>query len=377
MRPFSMYRGQAPIVAGIEHERQSTMRGFYFALLIIAAAVPAAGCRVAQPHAGEGLFPAPNMPRELNKVVLPAYTIEPPDILVIEAIHIVPRSPYILRTADILAVNVLGTLPDAPISGAFPVQPGGIVNLGLPYGAVKVSGLTVDDAQREVQRIVGLQVQSPVVNVSLLEMAGKQQIAGQHLVGPDGTVTLGSYGSVPVVGMTLAQAKYAIEGHLRQFLEDPEVAIDVFAYNSKVYYVITQGAGTGDGVTRFPVTGNETVLDALANINGTTSVSSKKIWIARPVPNTDEMHILPVDWQGITAHGTSLTNYQILPGDRVFIAEDKLVAFDTRLAKLLAPMQRASGFALLTVNTAGQLSGNVLQNAQFGQNGGFGGGGFF
>jgi hypothetical protein len=174
------------------------MRGIYFALLMVATAMPAAGCRVAHPH-GAGhvdILPAPNMPRELNKVVMPTYTIEPPDILVIEAIHIVPRSPYILRTADILAINVLGTLPDAPISGAFAIQPGGIVNLGLPYGAAKVSGLTIDDAQREIQRVVGLQVQGPVVNVSLLEMAGKQQIAGQHLVGPDGTVTLGSYGSV-------------------------------------------------------------------------------------------------------------------------------------------------------------------------------------
>jgi polysaccharide biosynthesis/export protein len=350
------------------------MRGYYFALLIMTAAIPAWGCRTMPPEhpSAVALMPPPNMPRELNKVVLPTYTIEPPDILIIEAIHIVPRSPYVLRTADILAINVIGTLPDAPITGAFPIQPGGIVNLGLPYGAAKVSGLTIEDAQREVLRVVGLQVRDPVVNVSLLEMAGKQQIAGQHLVGPDGTVTLGSYGSIPVVGMTLTQAKFAIEAHLRQFLEDPEVAVDVFAYNSKVYYVITQGAGTGDAVIRFPITGNETVLDALANINGTTAVSSKKIWIARPVPNCDEMHILPVDWQGITAQGTSLTNYQILPGDRVFVAEDKLVAFDTGLAKLLAPFQRAQGFVLLTSGTVSRLSGNVLQNGrQFGGAGGF------
>jgi polysaccharide export outer membrane protein len=316
----------------------------------------------------------PGMPRELNKVVLPSYTIEPPDILVIEAIHIVPRSPYLLRTSDVLAINVLGTLPDAPVTGAFPIQPGGMVNLGMPYGSVKVSGLTVEQAQAEVRGVMALQVREPVVTVSLLEMSGRQQIAGQHLVGPDGTVTLGSYGSVPVVGMTLTQAKHVIENHLRQFLEDPEVAVDVFAYNSKVYYVITQGAGLGDGVTRFPVTGNETVLDAMANINGTTQVSSKKIWIARPVPNSDEMQILPVDWQGITAQGTTVTNYQILPGDRIFVAEDSLVAFDTHLAKMLAPLQRAEGFILLTAGTVTRLSGRVLSGGGSGQ---FGGGGFF
>ncbi len=29
-----------------------------------------------------------------------------------------------------------------------------------------------------------------------------------------------------------------------------EVAVDVFGYNSKVYYVVTQGAGLGDGAAQ-------------------------------------------------------------------------------------------------------------------------------
>jgi polysaccharide biosynthesis/export protein len=351
------------------------MRGIVYGLLLAIALTLSAGCKTAHPQSVDAPFAIvpPSMPRELNKVVLPTYTIEPPDILVIEAIHIVPRAPYLLRSSDVLAIYVQGTLPDAPVSGAYPIQPGGIVNLGVPYGAAKVSGLTIEQAQAEVQRIMALHVREPVVTISLLEMSGKQQIAGQHLVGLDGTVTLGSYGSVPLVGLTLAQAKTALETHLQQYLENPEVAVDVFAYNSKVYYVVTQGAGLGDGVTRFPVTGNETVLDAIANINGLTSVSSKKIWIARPDPHSNEMQILPVDWPGITAQGATVTNYQILPGDRVFVAEDKLVAFDTHLAKLLAPFQRAEGFILLTTGTAGRLSGKVMKGG--GTGGIFGGGG--
>lgn len=351
------------------------MRGVVWGTLLATALICEAGCKVARPQSADGPYALvpPLMPRELNKVVLPTYTIEPPDILVVEAIHIVPRSPYLLRTSDVIAINATGTLPDAPIAGAYPIQPGGIVNLGLPYGAAKVSGMTIEQAQAEVQRVLTSQVREPVVTISLLEMAGKQQIAGQHLVGPDGTVTLGSYGSVSIVGLTLAQAKTALETHLQQYLENPEVAVDVFAYNSKVYYVITQGAGLGDGVTRFPVTGNETVLDAIANVNGLTQISSKKLWIARPVPHTGEMQILPVDWQGITAQASAATNYQILPGDRVFVAEDKLVAFDTHLAKLLAPMQRAEGFILLTSGAVSRLSGRVLKGG--GSPGLFGGGG--
>jgi polysaccharide export outer membrane protein len=125
-------------------------------------------------------------------------------------------------------------------------------------------------------------------------------------------------------------------------------------------------------VTRFPITGNETVLDAIANVSGTQSVSSKRIWIARPTPGADGVQVLPVDWKGVSVAGATATNYQLMPGDRVIIGEDRLVATDTKLAKLFAPAQRTLGFTLLSVGTAARLSGRVLNN---GSN--VGGGGIF
>ena len=155
--------------------------------------------------------------------------------------------------------------------------------------------------------------------------------------------------------MTLSQAKTAIEEHLAQTLDQPEVSVDVYSYNSKVYYVITQGAGQGDGVARFPITGNETVLDAISQVNGLHSVASKKIWIARPGPDPGSCQILPVDWCAIAECASIESNYQVLPGDRIFIAEDKLVAFDNHLAKFIAPMERVFGFATFGGRTVQQL----------------------
>ena len=301
------------------------------------------------------------MPRELSKVVLPEYTIEPPDILMIDAIHIVPRAPYRLRTLDVVQIQVWGTLPDAPIGGFFSVEPGGLVNLGAQYGSVKIAGLTVDEAKFAIEDHLRTHLREPFASVTLAEMAANQQIAGQHLVCPDGTVTLGSYGSVSVVGHSKAAAKAAIEAHLSTYLENPEVSVDVFAYNSKVYYIVTQGAGLGDAVYRLPITGNETVLDAISQINGLDPVSSKQIWIARPAPGSQTVQILPVDWEGITALASTGTNYQVMPGDRVFVAEDKLVALDMSIAKLTAPLERTMGFVLLGTGTATRLSGPVLR----------------
>ena len=63
-------------------------------------------------------------------------------------------------------------------------------------------------------------------------------------------------------------------------------------------------------------------------------MSSKKIWIARPRREGTGVQMLPVSWEHITAQASTSSNYQVLPGDRVFIAEDKRVLYDTEIAKL-------------------------------------------
>jgi polysaccharide biosynthesis/export protein len=301
------------------------------------------------------------VPRELCKSVLPTYIIEPPDILTIDAVHIVPRPPYRLRAMDALALQVQGLPVDMPIAGVYPIEPGGFVRLGPRYGAVRVTSMTVEEAEQAIEKHLRATMKEPVVTATLAEMATKQQIAGQHLVGLDGRVVLGSYGSVGVVGLTIEQAKAAIEDHLSQFLDSPEISLDVFAYNSKVYYIVTQGAGQGDAVYRFPVTGNETVLDAISNINGLNFNCSKRIWIARPSDEPGKVEVLPVEWDAITSKACASTNYQILPGDRVFVAEDKMVALDTGIAKITAPFERLFGFSMLGVGTVTRFSGPVLK----------------
>jgi polysaccharide export outer membrane protein len=309
----------------------------------------------------------PGAPRELTKVILPPYRIEPPDILQIDALRVVPKSPYKLRMLDSLVIQVGNALPDSPISGTFVIEPGGTINLGNPYGLVRVNGLTVAEAKDAIVAQLRQTLRDPVATVMLGEIAGKQQISGQHLVAQDGTVTLGSYGEVLVVGQTLAEAKTSIEAHLSEYLEEPEVSVEVYAYNSKNYYVITQGAGLGDGVSKYPITGNDTVLDAIAQINGLTSVSSTKIWIARPGCTPDgHDQILPVDWIALTQRGDACTNYQLMPGDRVYVAEDKLVTTDNFLAKVISPIERIFGITLLGSSTVFSLKGGGNNN-----NGGF------
>ena len=289
--------------------------------------------------------------RELEKVSLPRYVIQPPDILLIDALRVVPKDPFRIEPLDILYIEVEGAYPDAPIRGPYAVEPGGAVDLGSQYGKVDVVGRSLDEAADAVTRHLERTLRAPQVSLTLYQSAGIQQISGEHLVAMDGTINLGVYGSVYVTGLTIPEATEAIRDHLRQFVEDTLISVDVLVFNSMVYYIVTEGAGLGDNIVRFPITGNETVLDAVVQVQGLSRVSSKNIWIARPSPETGCFQILPVKWEDVVRGGKAGTNYQILPGDRVFIEEDHMIAADAMLARAIAPFERILGFSLLGSNT--------------------------
>ncbi len=340
----------------------------------------------------------PSIPKELDKLVLPDYVIEPPDVLAISAVSLIPKQPYHLRPLDIVSVQVsespVGAIHGEPaaglaVSGQFPVGLDGLLMTGTyldyvyprpenrgksdtdehsdnkHYQPIQAAGRTVEEVRADIEQRATQQFNA-VVSVSIVSIAAQQDIVGEHLVAPDGHVTLGSYGRVCLVGKTIDEARRAIEDNLSQFFEDPRVSVDVYGYNSKVYYVITQGAGLGDQVIRMPVKGSETALDAIAEIQGLTAVSSLDMWVARPGFNQEGGdQILPIDWLGITQRGDYRTNYQLMPGDRLYVAENRLVALDSALAKLFSPVERVFGVTLLGVQTANSF-------ATFGQTNGGG-----
>jgi len=313
--------------------------------------------QVIQDEPAAALAPA----RELEMVSLPAYQIEPPDLLEINMPKQVPLPPYRVEVYDVLQVQVTGTLMDQPIFDYYLVESEGTINLGPAYGTVRVVGMTVDQIGQVLKQHLEQILARPEVSVQLAKSSGTQPITREdprtgeiepYLVGPDGTVNLGSYGAVHVAGKTVAEAKEALEKHLSQFFDSPELAITVRGYNSKVYYIIVEGAGLGDNIVRVPVTGNETVLDAISNVGGLSQLSSKDIWIARPAPSGFGCEqILPVEFDAITRGACTDTNYQIMPDDRLFIAENGTLALANFLGRLAGPVERVAGISSLMSST--------------------------
>jgi protein involved in polysaccharide export with SLBB domain len=214
------------------------------------------------------------------------------------------------------------------------------------------------DVPRELAKIVisDYIIEPPdILLVEAIPSLPDQPVQGEHLVRPDGTINLGTYGSVHVAGLTLDQARAVIKEQLSQYIKNVKLNVDIFAYNSKKIYIIADGAGFGQQVVPIPFTGNDTVLDAISQIGGLpVTASKKKIWVARPGPD-DSIQTLPVDWKGITQDGLARTNYQLFPGDRIYIQSDRLMALDGIVTKILTPVERVFGTTYLGARTIFQL----------------------
>jgi polysaccharide biosynthesis/export protein len=319
-----------------------------------------AGCRSFDFYAKSLMSPLPGNlepPREISMISLPAYQVEAPDVLQIEALKLVPRPPYRIDTYDLLMIRATGTILDAPINEYYLVDDEGSVNLGPAYGKVRIAGLTIDEATTVTTQFLQQILREPYVSIQLVRTGGTQQVTGTYLIQQDGNVNLRQYGVVNVSGKTSTEVKEAIEKKLSQFFDSPEVTVEVVGYNSEVYFVIRENSIAGEDVVRLPITGKETVLDAISMVGGLTAVSSRRIWIARPVPGTFGCEqILPIDYMAITRDAAAATNYQILPGDRVFIAEDGLVATTHFLNKLSSPV-----YQIINLVQLGTATGRGLQ----------------
>src|SRR3954452_20509164 len=115
------------------------MRGALKSVTVIAGALAAAagtGC-TSQKYT----VPAFEAPRELQKVNHPEYRIEPPDVLMIDAVQALPLPPYRVKPLDALTVTIPEALPDAPVKGVYVVDPDGMLDLGPDYPKVKVVGM--------------------------------------------------------------------------------------------------------------------------------------------------------------------------------------------------------------------------------------------
>jgi polysaccharide biosynthesis/export protein len=70
--------------------------------------------------------------------------------------------------------------------------------------------------------------------------------------------------------------------------------------------------------------GSETVLDALSGVAGLTEkLPGASLHLTRKGPDGQPDQVLPIDWLGIALQSDPKTNYQLQPGDRLYVGLKK------------------------------------------------------
>jgi polysaccharide export outer membrane protein len=197
------------------------------------------------------------IPKELNKRVLPPYTVEPGDVLLVQP-------------ADL----------DAPIRlpGDQPVLTDGSINLGR-YGRLIVAGQTIDQIETEIrvaiQNYLAVQPRPPAGTAAAV---GEPRPPLPSEVGP--------------------------------------ITVRIVTRVSKVYYVLGEVSAPGS----FTLNGRETVLDGILAAGGLNERASRRnIILARPTHPDGCRVVLPICYYEIVQLGDTSTNYQLAPGDRIYV----------------------------------------------------------
>lgn len=134
----------------------------------------------------------------------------------------------------------------------------------------------------------------------------------------DGTIDLGSFGRLRVAGQTVEQIEAQVNAVVKA--DDPEaseVNVRLLDPQGAVFYVLGEVSAPG----AYPLIGRETVLDGLLTAGGLTDMSSPcNIILSRPtLPGSCRM-VLPICYRRIVQLGDTSTNYQLKPGDRIYVA---------------------------------------------------------
>lgn len=201
-----------------------------------------------------------DVPTELAKLTLPAHRMEAGDVLVVEPNDF--NSPVRLSSDQT-------------------VQQDGTIELGA-YGRLQVAGLSAEEIQAQVQDVVTNQETAKHLNrIALASHRDAEQSGGP----PTDEVDYG-------------------------------VTVRLVNKESDLFYVMGEVNAPGS----YPLVGHETVLDAIIAAGGLSDRSNDhKIILTRPQSPGHPRTILPVCYQQILQLGDVSTNYQLRPGDRIYV----------------------------------------------------------
>jgi polysaccharide export outer membrane protein len=195
------------------------------------------------------------------------------------------------------------------------------------FAALLVLGLGIPAvAQQSIDYIVGPQ------DVLTITIWDQTDLSGKFAVEADGTFTFPLIGRVTAGGLTLREVERDLKHRLADgFFRNPQVSVAIEQYRSQRIFVIGEVRQPGP----YPLTGDMTLIEALARAGSTTATASGEVIIVRrPAGSTAEKPLLPTQANGseVTSvdikelqNGSLGRNVLLRDGDTIFLPRAEAV----------------------------------------------------
>lgn len=137
-------------------------------------------------------------------------------------------------------------------------------------------------------------------------------------VSQNGTVSFPLIGTVKVGGLSVADAEREISDRLREYLVNPQVTVFIKEYGNKKIFVF--GQVTKPGSFELPTEAGMTVLEAVSLAGGFTPIAAPDRTKVIRLVNGESVS-LTVEVSAITKRGEKDKDIRLEPNDIVFIPE--------------------------------------------------------
>ena len=176
------------------------------------------------------------------------------------------------------------------------------------------------------------------------------------VVRPDGHISFDLVGDVEVAGKTIREVQAEITQRISRFIVHPDVAVNLAASRSRQIFVLGEIRNPG----AYPILGTTSVIDAFGKAGGSTRFS--KLSTARLLrPTEGEPLAFHVNLEAIARSGDGQTNYELEPGDILFVPPNAWARVGYAIGVVFFPLQQVLGLGGLggrnavSVHTGGAL----------------------
>lgn len=143
-------------------------------------------------------------------------------------------------------------------------------------------------------------------------------------VRPDGRISIPVIRDVMAVGRTPIQLADEITARLREYVQNPIVAISVKEVNSYGVYLLGEVAKPG----RYPLKSRTTLLQGLTMAGGFTPVAARnQVVVFRIGQSGDGEQVLRASYDEIVLGGGVSQNIELMAGDTIVVPSEAMVVF--------------------------------------------------